>query len=116
MKRSVALLAKLSCSQVVPTPYEAGVTDARRVHVGRGRKQSVDHRTLCNCVADGAERQAERVCNEDRARWLDDCRNFDVLRNGDGAESGLVEYSLKQSDGLLADRSSWGQQHQVRAV
>jgi hypothetical protein len=112
----VALLAKLSCSQVVPTPCEAGVADARRVHIGRGRKQSVEHRMLRNCVADRAERQAEGVCNEDRAGWLDDGCNFDVLRNGDRAESGLVEYSLNQSDGLLADRSGWGQQHQVRPV
>jgi len=71
---------------------------------------------LCFCIADGAERQSERVCNEDRPRRLDDRRDFDHLSDRDRAQSALVEPALDQPHGLLTNRSSRGQQHQVGAV
>jgi hypothetical protein len=58
----------------------------------------------------------EGVRNEDRPRRLDDRGNFGYLRNRDRAQSRIVEHALNQSHGLLADRSSWCQQHQVGTI
>jgi hypothetical protein len=115
-RSSVALLAQLSGPQIVTSPADARVADARSIHrLGRGQ-EGVENRTLGARVSNRTERQAERVGHEDRPRRLHDRRDLDDLRDRDGAQPGFVEHTLDQSHGLLADRSSGSEQDQVDAV
>ncbi len=63
---SVALLAELSGTQIVLGPDEAGLADARCIHVCRGEKQGVHYSTLCRSCSDRTERQTERVGHKTR--------------------------------------------------
>jgi len=112
----VALLAKLPGTQIIVGPGEAGVADARCIHVCRGEKQGVHYSTLCRCRSDRTERQTEWVGDENRPRWLNNRRDLDHLGERDCAQPGFVQYTPNQPHGLLADRSSGGEQHQVGVV
>lgn len=63
-KLSSPLLAELPRAQVVVGPGNPRVTDPRRVHRHRGLQHCLDHRPLCHRIADGAEREPERVGHE----------------------------------------------------
>jgi hypothetical protein len=115
-RTSVALLAQLSGPQIVTSPADARVTDARSIHRRGRRQEGIEDRTLGARVSNRTERQAERVGHEDRPRRLDDRRDLDDLRDRDGAQPGFVEHALDQSHGLLADRSSGSEQNQIDAV
>jgi len=115
-RSSVALLAKLEGSQIITSPTDARVADAGSIHRGGRGQERVEDRTLGACVANRTERQPERVRHEDRPRRLHNCRNFDHLRDRNRAEPEVVENTLDQSHGLLADRSSGSEQDQVDAV
>lgn len=64
-KLSSPLLAELPRAQVVVGPGNPRVTDPRRVHRHRGLQHCLDHRPLCHRIADGAEREPERVGHEE---------------------------------------------------
>ena len=113
---SVALLAELPGTQIILGPGEAGVADARGIHVCRGEKQGVQYSTLCRCRSDRTERQTERVGHKNRARWFNNRGDLDHLGERDCAQPGFVKYPLDQPHGLLADRSSGGEQHQVSVI
>jgi len=71
--------------------------------------------TTARCVAvapTGPERQTERVGHKNRARWFNNRGDLDHLGDRDGAQPGFVQYTLNQPHGLLADRSSGGEQDQ----
>jgi hypothetical protein len=106
----------VSGPQIVTSPADARVANARSIHrLGRGQ-EGIENRTLGARVSNRTERQAERVGHEDRPRRLDDRRDLDDLRDRDGAQPGFVEHALDQSHGLLADRSSGSEQNQIDAV
>jgi hypothetical protein len=107
-------LAKLAIAEIVLRPCESSIADAPLTHRCRGIEQGIDHPVLGGRIADIAKREPKRMGDEQRARRFNDGGNLHHLGEGDRAKSLIVEDALKQSNGLLADRSRGDQQDQVR--
>ena len=98
-------------------PLKAEVDDrAGRVRAGGLSHAALDHLPLASFVADGAEREPERMGDEAGQRRLDQARDVRRLGDRNRRQSLLVEDSLEQPDRLLADRSRGDEEHEVDAV
>ena len=74
------------------------------------------HALMGGRIPGSSQRQAERVCDETRQRRAHQLGDRGNLRDRDRRDSRLVETPLKQSDRLLAGRSSGNEEHQVSVV
>ncbi len=82
-----------------------------------GGMQTIEkHLALQFAVSNAPERESERMLDKQGPRGFHLLRDFTYQSERDCRETSLIEYSLEQSHGLLADRSSRNQENQVNAV
>lgn len=103
-------------AKVVSLPLEAAVADPPMLHGCRRIQHGLDDAPLRHAIPDVPEGEAEWVANVERPGGLDKGRNFHHLGDRKRAETGVIEGALKQSHGLLTNRSGRCEQHQVNAI